>query len=105
MGASAHHATVRVSYTWYCPNCGLEAVVDRIVPNRFHPCPQLRMLNAPMLRKGTAGKVELVEREDYVNGELVLLDPERGRPVMSIVTTRDNGRDTVVFAPTAKVAR
>ena len=98
---AAHAATIRVSYAWYCPNCGKEAVVAQWTPNRFHTCPKLRMLSAPMLRKGVAGKVELREREDYVGREAVRLDPERRRPVMSIVTTRDNGRDTVVFAPTA----
>jgi hypothetical protein len=54
-----------------------------------------------MLPAGTRAKVELREREDYVGNELVQLDPERQRPVMSIVTTRDNGQDVAVFAPTA----
>jgi hypothetical protein len=62
------------------------------------------MLTAPMVLAGTAAKVELRERDDYVGNDRVQLDPERKRPVMSIVTTRDNGNDVVVFAPTA-VAR
>jgi hypothetical protein len=57
-----------------------------------------------MLQKGVAGKVELKEREDYVGAEKVQLDPELGRPVMSLVTTRDEGQDTMVFAPVAAVA-
>jgi hypothetical protein len=87
---------------WYCPNCGKEDVSTEPNPHsRFHVCPKLRYLSAPMVRVGTAAKVELREREDYVNGDLVRLDPERRRPVMSIVTTRDNGTDVAVFAPSA----
>ena len=69
--------------------------------SRFHICPALRGLTAPMVPQGTNAKVELREREDYVNGENVQLDPEKGRPVMSVVTTRDDGQDVAVFAPTA----
>jgi hypothetical protein len=54
-----------------------------------------------MLPEGVAGKLELNEREEYVGNEMVRLDPERRRPVMNIVTTRDNGQDCTVFAPTA----
>lgn len=87
---------------WYCPNCGLEDVTVESRPHtRFHPCPKLRGLAAPMLAKGVAAKVELREREDYVGSERVQLDPEQGRPVMSVVTTRDDGQDVIVFAPTA----
>ena len=45
-------------------------------------------------------KVEAREREDYVGHELVQTD-EAGRSVMSVVTTRDDGQDAIVFAPTA----
>jgi len=87
---------------WYCPNCDQKSVTHEPAPHsRFHTCPGLRGLSAPMLLVGTKGKVELREREDYVNGDMVALDPERNRPVMSIVTTRDNGQDVAVFAPTA----
>jgi hypothetical protein len=57
-----------------------------------------------MLPAGTKAKVELREREDYVGREKVALDPERGRPVQSVVTTRDDGQDTAVFAPTATLS-
>lgn len=98
---TAHGATFKVTRRWYCPNCGKEDVTHEARPHsRFHTCPRLHGLTAPMLPKGTAAKVEAVEREDYVGREIVRLD-NRGRPVMSVVTTRDNGRDTIVFAPTA----
>ena len=87
---------------WYCPNCPLEQVTHEARPHtRFHTCPGLRGLTAPMLPAGTKAKVEAREREDYVGTEQVQLDPEKQRPVMSIVTTRDNGQDVAVFAPTA----
>lgn len=89
-------------HRWYCPNCGKQDTTHEARPHtRMHTCPKLRFLTAPMLPAGTAAKVELREREDYIGRELVQLDPERGRPVQSIVTTRDAGQDAVVFAPTA----
>lgn len=89
--------------SWYCPNCRTEAQLPVPRPGQvhMHTCPGLRGLTAPMVPAGTRAKVELREREDYVNGEMVQLDPERGRPVMSVVTTREDGEDVVVFAPTA----
>ena len=82
---------------WYCPNCGLtEQTVGK--PNRYHGCPKLRM-TAPLVAKGLSAKVEAKVREDYVGKENVRII--NGKPVMSIVTTRDNGQDVIVFAPTA----
>lgn len=94
------------SYTeWFCPNCGATDTTTEARPHaRYHTCPKLRYLSAPMVKKGTRARVYLRERDDYVGDELVQLDPELGRPVMSIVTERDEGQDVVVFAPTA-VAR
>ena len=87
---------------WYCPNCLREDVTHEARPHsRFHVCPKLRGLTAPMLPAGTKAKVQAVERQDYVGTDQVQLDPERGRPVMAVVTTRDNGQDVAVFAPTA----
>lgn len=68
---------------------------------RFHTCKGLRGLTAPMIPAGTRCKVEAIERGDYVGTETVRLDPQLGRPVQSVVTTRDNGQDTIVFAPAA----
>jgi hypothetical protein len=44
-------------------------------------------------------KVTAHEREDYIGTDQVRLTA--GRPVMSVTTERDDGRDVVVFAPTA----
>lgn len=88
---------------WYCPNCRLEDTTVEARPHtRFHACPKLRGLTAPMLPAGMKAKVVVHEREDYINGEHVQLDPELGRPVMSVETVRDDGsNDLIVFAPTA----
>ena len=87
---------------WQCPNCHLRETIPRIAKphTRFHTCPSLHMLTAPMLPAGTKAKVEAHEREDYVGKEMVQTD-ENGRPVMSVTTTRDDGTDAIVFAPTA----
>ncbi|WP_143589852.1 hypothetical protein [Streptomyces africanus] len=72
--------------------------------NRFHTCPGLAGLLAPMVLEGVRARVRAVVREDYVGGEDVRYDDE-GRPVMSVVTERDDGRDCVAFAPTAHVRK
>lgn len=88
---------------WECPNCTFTDVTRQAGPHvRYHTCPGLRYLSAPMVPAGTRAKVEAREREDYVGRELVQTDPN-GRPVMSIVTTRDEGQDCVVLAPCATV--
>jgi len=53
-----------------------------------------------MVRAGTRCKVEALDREDYVGSEKVQTDAN-GRPVMAIRTTRDDGQDVAVLAPTA----
>lgn len=85
---------------WHCPHCPdvSARTVDDKIPH--HPCHGFAGLMAPLQRVGERVKVEAVEREDYIGSELVQLD-ENGRPVMAVVTTRDDGQDCTVFAPTA----
>ncbi len=84
---------------WVCPNCTVTAVSTK-PGTPYHPCRGLVGLNAPMVAAGTAAKVEAVERGDWVGQEVVQADGE-GRPVMAIVTTRDDGQDCTVLAPVA----
>jgi len=88
---------------WECPNCTVEAKLPIPQPGQthLHTCPGLRGLAAPLLPRGTKAKVVAHEREDYVGTEHVQLDPEHQRPVMSVVTTRDDGTDAIIFAPMA----
>lgn len=86
---------------WECPNCDFTDVTYEAGPvSRFHNCRGLRGLSAPMVPAGAKAKVVAVEREDYVGREMVQTDAE-GRPVMAIVTVRDEGQDCTVLAPCA----
>jgi len=94
---------LRPEQRWECPACDFTDVTHLPagqVVSRMHDCRGLKGLTAPMVPAGTKCKVETHEREDYIAGELVQTDGD-GRPVMSLVTTRDDGQDCVVFAPTA----
>ena len=86
---------------WECPNCDVTHVTRESGAGMpFHNCRGLRGLSVPFIRAGTKAKVEQVDRDDYVGQELVQTDGE-GRPVMAVVTTRDDGQDCTVYAPTA----
>ena len=86
---------------WVCPNCAATDVTHEASPHtRVHACRGLRGLTAPMVLAGTRCKVQALQRQDYINGDMVQYDGE-GRPVMSIVTTRDDGTDCAVLAPCA----
>jgi hypothetical protein len=58
-------------------------------------------LSVPFVADGTRSKLEAVEREDYIGRELVQVDGN-GRPIMSVITTRDEGQDCTVYAPCAQ---
>lgn len=90
---------------WECPNC---TTVDRTTDVRaqpFHCCRGLLGLTAPLVPTGTRCKVTAHEREDFIGRELVQTVEVDGknRPVAQIKTTRDEGQDCVVLAPTARI--
>lgn len=90
---------------WVCPNCDLTAVTRELgIGHRYHNCKGLLGLSAPMVLDGTKAKVEAREREDYIGKEMVSYADRDGKavPVMSIVTTRDEGQDCTVLAPVAQ---
>jgi hypothetical protein len=88
---------------WHCPNCGISERVAVLPPgaSRYHTCPKLHMLTAPLVRAGTRCKVEAEERQDYLQGELQALGDD-GRPYMAVRTTRDEGDDVLVNAGLAR---
>lgn len=87
---------------WVCPNCTATDITRDARPHtRFHACAGLRGLTAPFVAEGVRAKVEAVIREDYVGADLPQCDGD-GRPVMAVVTTRDDGQDCAVLAPTAR---
>jgi hypothetical protein len=80
-----------------------EDVTTWDMQNRFHSCRALAGITAPMVPAGVRCRVIAHEREDYIGDELVHLDAD-GRPVMNVVTERDDGsNDVIVFAPTAQM--
>lgn len=85
----------------YCPNCGATDATREAQPHtRFHSCSRLGGMSMPMVPQGVRAKVEAVVREDYVGAEDVQYDGD-GRPIMAALTTRDDGTDVAVYAPTA----
>lgn len=92
---------------WVCPNCDVTDVThEQGVTSRFHTCGGLRGLSAPMVPYGTKAKVEAKDREDYLGADVGLVQTDgNGRPVMSIVTTRDDGQDCAVLAPMATATK
>lgn len=88
---------------WSCPNCTATDVTHEANPHsRMHACRGLKGLTAPMVPAGTACKVEAVERGDWIGKEDVTYDGDN-RPIMSVITTRDNGQDCMAFAACAHV--
>lgn len=91
---------MRVERHWICPNCTQVSVTYEVQPHtRYHSCRGLMGLSAPFVLEGTVCKVEAVERQDYLHGAWSVT--AEGRPIMAVVTTRDDGQDAAVFAPTA----
>jgi hypothetical protein len=94
-----------LSYTdWECPNCELTERTPALPPDsaRFHPCPGLHMLTAPMVRAGTKCAVVAEERADYLGGETQATGDD-GRPYMAVRTIREDGEDLLVNAGIARV--
>ncbi len=88
---------------YYCPNCGLEERIKGSLPpgsSRYHTCPRLHMLSAPLIPANIYAKVAAEERADYLRGEDQATGDD-GKPYMAVRTTRDEGDDLLVNAPTA----
>jgi hypothetical protein len=85
---------------WDCPKCsGVDRTVRADVHSRFHSCPALGGLTAPMVPRGVKADMRVHERQDYVGTEDVpYVD---GRPVSSVEIVRNDGNDVAVYAPTA----
>jgi len=88
---------------WHCPNCGLAERIAALPPgaSRFHACPRLHNLTAPLVRTGTRCSVVAEERQDYVGREIVRYGDD-GKAYMAVRTIRDDGDDLAVNAPVAQ---
>jgi hypothetical protein len=90
---------------WECPNCGLSGRTRPLPPNasRFHPCPRLHGLTAPLVRAGTDCTVVAEERGDYL-GRAEQRTGDDGKPYMAVRTIHADGHeDAAVFAEPATV--
>jgi hypothetical protein len=91
---------------WECPNCPAADRTRPLPPNaaRFHPCPRLHGLTAPLVRAGTDCKVVAIGRGDYLQGEQQRTGDD-GRPYMAVETVHADGHtDRAVFAGVAVLA-
>lgn len=88
---------------WYCPNCQIALAAPEPPPgqSKFHVCPNLHGLTAPLIRAGIRCKVEAEEREDYLGGEVQAMGDD-GKAYMAVRTTRDDGCDLAVNAGLAQ---
>jgi hypothetical protein len=89
---------LRPEQHWICPNCTLTDVTYRSEPHtQFHACKGLRGFTAPMVPEGIKCKIEAIEREAYIADDMPQYDGE-GRPISTVVTTRDDGTDCAAYA-------
>ena len=90
---------LEAEHHWECPSCTQQLVTTNPgLP--MHCCAGLGGLTAPFVPAGTRAKHEAVDREDYLGSDIPQRDAD-GRVVMAIRTTRDEGEDCTVLAPTA----
>jgi hypothetical protein len=91
---------------WHCPNgCFCTERTPALPPNstRYHVCPKLHGLNAPLTRVGADVKVTAVERETYLGKEIQTMGDD-GKPYMAINTERaDGSNDRIVHPGVARV--
>jgi len=66
----------------------------------MHECAALKGLLVGLVPEGIRAEARAIDREDFVGDEVVQTDSD-GRPVMAVVTTRDDGQDCTVYAPLA----
>lgn len=95
---------------WECSYCNTRATT-KSQPNRYHLCPGLKGVMAPMVLEGARGGVlvRVKVREDYVGKETVTYNDD-GVPIMAVETLHaDGSNDLAVMAPcvdaTGKVER
>jgi hypothetical protein len=89
---------------WECPNCDTTDCTSVLTGNRFHTCPGLHNLVAPLVVAGTDCKIVALPREDYLAGEVQRRGSD-GRPYGGVRTERaDGSNDLAMFAPLAQAS-
>jgi hypothetical protein len=89
--------------SWCCPNCPAQETTRALPPNasRYHQCPGLHMLTAPLVRAGTRCKVTAEERQDYLGDDLQATGDD-GIAYMAVRTTYADHDDLLVNAGLAR---
>lgn len=92
-----------VTEEWSCPNCPARETTRGLPANaaRYHNCPGLHSLSAPLIRAGVRCKVTAEERQDYLNGDLQATGDD-GKAYMAVRTTYDDHDDLLVNAGLAR---
>ena len=79
---------------WECVRCRHEHRTVVVAPHvPMHNCPAMSTMSLPMTEVGADVQVRVVEREDYVGGNIVTY--ANGRPVMAVATDHADGRVAV----------
>ncbi len=92
---------------WECPNCHQAERISPPLPanaTRFHTCPALHMLVAPLVPAGTDCKVVAHEREDYLGREEQRTGDD-GKPYAAVRTVHADGHTDAAVFPGVAVAR
>jgi len=88
---------------WACPNCSASARTRGMPGNagRFHNCPGLHGLTAPLVRAGVSCTVTAEERQDYLGDDLQAMGDD-GKAYMAVRTTYADHDDLLVNAGLAR---
>lgn len=92
-----HVPLLRAFQEWECPNCQCRETTAPLPPgsSRYHNCPGLHMLSAPLIRAGTDCKVTAEERQDYLAGDRQATGDD-GIAYMAVRTTYGDGHDDLM---------
>jgi hypothetical protein len=88
---------------WCCPNCRITAASPPLPPGtrKFHACPGLHGLTAPLVEAGVRCQVTAEERQEYLGREIQAMGDD-GRAYMAVRTTYDDHADLAVNAGLAQ---
>jgi hypothetical protein len=78
---------------WSCPNCWVNVWLPLPPPGqaKFHVCPGLHGLTAPLIRDGDRVRVTAEERQEYLGREVQATGDDDGKPYMAVRTEHDDG--------------
>ena len=83
---------LRAMVDWSCPNCWITASSAPLPPGtrKFHACPGLHGLTAPLVEAGVRCRVTAEERQEYLRGD-VQATGDDGKAYMAVRTEHADG--------------